>query len=921
MSQHSQNARDSRPRPGTTTRSARAAPSSPPERHVNEGAFRWRLPADGRIAEDLPSWRAFTGQTVETMREWGWLEAIHPADQPEVRTAWQAALATRSPLGIECRVRHHDRGYRTLSLHFLPHLDRRGQIRYWEGSSVDVTRRKDEELARADRKARAQAMETAELLTRERAARRQIEALNADLLRLQALTDTALSHLELDRMLHELLERLLTAMRADDAVVMLVEPEGRNLVLRAARGLEEIPHGPIKVDVGEGFSGAIFAARSPLIVDDLTNYPVASPLLRRLAKSAVGVPLLLGDELLGVLYIGTAAPRRFTEDDVEVLQRVADRVALAIDRAHLYEAERQARQETEVALARAQASESRFRRLVDSGIIGIVVGDAERVIEANDAALQMFGYSRDEIATGRMPWGEWDGRRDARASSDEAANWQADARARQELLTAGSCTPYERVLARPDGTQVPVLLGAALLRREPLEWVCFVIDISERHGLEGEREEARAEAERQAAQLNLIIESMADGVIVYDAQGRTVRTNTAAHRLLGLDAAPPNYFELPARERLSMFAMRDARSRLLTPDELPSMRALGGETITGRNAVDETIHTLDGRVVEVSASAAPLFDHDGHIVGAVGILRDFTERNRLMREREEARVNQLALQEANRRMQAFLGSAGHELRTPLTALKGNVQLLRRRLQAPARSDLSPHTPDVPAGGDPSDAFEEHGAGRRQEDVLIGTQERLERMEVLTNRLVRLVEDVIEVSRVQVGKLELRLADCDLVEVVREAVHEQRQFRPRRTIQTELSQTPVSVRVDRDRLAQVVANYVSNALKYAPDDKPIEISLTADATRARVAVRDHGPGVPVAEQEHIWEEFYQMAGEGGSTQQHVGLGLGLHICKTIVERHGGQVSLDSVPGEGATFWFTLPLATSTPSGGSEARSPV
>ncbi len=109
---------------------------------------------------------------------------------------------------------------------------------------------------------------------------------------------------------------------------------------------------------------------------------------------------------------------------------------------------------------------------------------------------------------------------------------------------------------------------------------------------------------------------------------------------------------------------------------------------------------------------------------------------------------------------------------------------------------------------------------------------------------------------------------------------------------------------------MVTNYVTNALKYAPPDRPVDVSVAARGSRARVAVRDQGPGIPAAERARVWEVFHRVPGatvQGGTKGGMKGsLGLGLHISKAIVTAHGGRVGVKSAVGEGSTFWFTLPL---------------
>src|SRR5258706_5806444 len=187
---------------------------------------------------------------------------------------------------------------------------------------------------------------------------------------MQALADTALSHLALDDLLRELLGRVTAVMGVDTVAIFLLEEGGQTLTLRAARGLGEEDVGRVQISVGQGFVGRIVARREPLIMDadalSATAFEGASPLLREHLRSLAGVPLLVEDpaedhlvsRLVGVLGVGSTTPHCFTEADVPLLQRAADRVALAIDRARLYAAEQDARQPAGAAPAPPQPSEA-----------------------------------------------------------------------------------------------------------------------------------------------------------------------------------------------------------------------------------------------------------------------------------------------------------------------------------------------------------------------------------------------------------------------------------------------------------------------------------------------------------------------------------------------------------------------------------
>ena len=162
---------------------------------------------------------------------------------------------------------------------------------------------------------------------------------DADALRkLQDVTDAALAHLELDELLDELLTRVRDALDADTCAVLLLDDTGNELVARAAKGLEEEVEQGVRIPVGKGFAGRVAATRAPVHIDDLDHADVVNPILREKGiKSMLGVPLVAAGRLIGIMHVGTLTPRHFTDDDASLLQVVAERVALGIDRALVYD--------------------------------------------------------------------------------------------------------------------------------------------------------------------------------------------------------------------------------------------------------------------------------------------------------------------------------------------------------------------------------------------------------------------------------------------------------------------------------------------------------------------------------------------------------------------------------------------------------
>lgn len=328
---------------------------------------------------------------------------------------------------------------------------------------------------------------------------------------------------------------------------------------------------------------------------------------------------------------------------------------------------------------------------------------------------------------------------------------------------------------------------------------------------------------------------------------------------------------------------------------LALQRILNGEM---RNYMAEKRYLRkDGSCVWVQLTSSLIHDPAGMPKYFISIFQDITTRKLaetehaqlLVREqaaRAESHTNEVALQEANQRMDAFISIASHELKSPLTVVRGNIQLAERHLQLAYDPVLS-----------------------AQKNTFDTVSKLLHLADLQVSRINRLVSDLLDLSRIHAGKMKVSLKTWNLVSIVRAMVEEQWVAYPERIFHMELpTQETVSILADADRIGQVMTNYLANAIKYSPTDKPIEVKLSVSGSTARVSVRDEGPGLPDDQHERIWERFHQVQGikeRGGAV---TGLGLGLHISKMIIEQHQGQVGVESTPGQGATFWFTLPCIT-------------
>ncbi len=261
----------------------------------------------------------------------------------------------------------------------------------------------------------------------------------------------------------------------------------------------------------------------------------------------------------------------------------------------------------------------------------------------------------------------------------------------------------------------------------------------------------------------------------------------------------------------------------------------------------------DGTKVDVSLSISPIIDRAGNIIGAAKIARDITERIELERRKDE-----------------FISMASHELKTPITTLKGFTDMLLRKLE---RQGM-------------------------QEEVPM-----LTRMDAQINRLTRLIDELLDVSKVQAGRLDYEEEPVDLAALLRETVEILQPTSPTHPLIVKET-THAMIMGDKDRLGQVLTNLIGNAIKYSPQANQVDLSITTSNKTVTLRVRDYGVGIPKAHQKHIFDRFYR--GRVSHNKAFPGLGMGLYIAHEIVKWHGGEITVESEEGKGSTFVVSLPL---------------
>ncbi|MGB3329360.1 MAG: ATP-binding protein, partial [Thermomicrobiales bacterium] len=354
-------------------------------------------------------------------------------------------------------------------------------------------------------------------------------------------------------------------------------------------------------------------------------------------------------------------------------------------------------------------------------------------------------------------------------------------------------------------------------------------------------------AEDSERRLQSVIQTMPEAVMVVRASTMMLETsNAAAQRMFGL------------RSERQQRSTRITQLRLtgVAESELPVVKAVAeSRVVTG---VELTVTLPDGSRIPVVASAAPLYDDNGEVDVIVGVFQDVRP-----------------LKEAERLRDEFLSVVSHELRSPLTPIRGFAQIIGRDLAN-------------------QDGHEHHVAW-------------LATMQAQADRMTRLVDDLLDVSRLRSGRLMIRPTASDLVSICRSVVESRQASTTDHTVvlETDLETLPASL--DGDRIFQVVDNLVGNAIKYT-EGGSITVALQEQPFihRATITVTDEGTGIPEAERDALFTPFYRARSAAESAVP--GLGLGLYICRELIEAHGGTIALDSAESGGSRFTIALPIHT-------------
>ncbi|HEY8485659.1 MAG TPA: ATP-binding protein [Longimicrobiales bacterium] len=403
-------------------------------------------------------------------------------------------------------------------------------------------------------------------------------------------------------------------------------------------------------------------------------------------------------------------------------------------------------------------------------------------------------------------------------------------------------------------------------------------------------EAAREQAAREALRFATVLDQMADGVVIVDAEGRVELSNKAAAELLS-----PELNQLPLEEWASRYGITTVDGEPYAASDFPLCRACRGEHVRRVTFISRTSGGTDRYL---SASAMPIQTPSGAVTGAAMVIRDVTDEHQyaemlrhvnaeLRRQAEELEAVNRVLREATEAKDQFLAVMSHELRTPINAIMGYTDLL----------DL-----------------EVKGTLNQDQKAMVG------RIRETSKHLLNLINEVLDLRKIDAGQMELTFSRVDVGEVVDSAVQQMLPLATskglRLTVEPAESGTPVVVSADAMRLSQILLNLLSNAVKFT-NEGGIRVRYGTGEDRVEIRVKDTGPGIPPSQRELIFEEFYQI--ESGLSRSSGGTGLGLAIARRIARLMGGDIRVESEYGAGSEFIVNLPLAGIQPGDGPSGKT--
>lgn len=392
-----------------------------------------------------------------------------------------------------------------------------------------------------------------------------------------------------------------------------------------------------------------------------------------------------------------------------------------------------------------------------------------------------------------------------------------------------------------EGINIPADLSLSSLERFDIPAISIIVnDLSK---------QKEAEKLRKALlQLEVIFHNISEAISVYDNKEQIIYANQQAANLLGFQSSK-QIINKTCAEIAQRLHLIDKNGETIPLHKLPAIKS--------KKEISETFkykNIANGNTGWIAINVLPVLDEKGHVRFTIIVLHDITKQKAVEEQKD-----------------AFIGIASHELKTPITTMKAFAQILRKRFAEK---------------GDKKDTY------------------LLKNINEQADRLTNLVNDLLSVSRIESGRLSLKLLPFDLNKLVAKVINDFQFINEIHMIYKE-GRLNEDVIGDMNSIEEVLVNLLNNAAKYSPGAKKIIITVKKEKNMATVSVKDFGYGISLKDRNEIFKRFYRS--EDKEKNKVSGFGLGLYISSEIIRRHNGKIGVISKPGNGSTFYFSLPLS--------------
>jgi len=680
---------------------------------------------------------------------------------------------------------------------------------------------------------------------------------------LYAISKISTQAYDLPSLWEPLLDIVLRTLNVDAGTLMTLE--GDFLVRRVERGMgEEIMKEPPIPSSKGGVSWGVVKSGKPVVITDIAKEKIASKTLAATMHSLVTVPMMARDQIIGVMSVFTRKERNFSRKDLSLFQTIANQAAIAIVSIRSTELLQENRKRMAELAALNELSKSittlfNFEETLSS-IIELIV----KMLKSDMGVLTLFNH-KDRLLHAVSPAvGLSEGQiKDFRLRSDEGLTGQVFCKgvpimmnqidqSTGALLARAAIPGVKSILAAPLKVKSQTLGVIHVFSEKANNFIeedlrLFAI-LSSQAAVVVNSSYMYQEIEEERKKDDALLTSIGEGVLAFDQNEKIIMLNTTGEYITGYLEE-----EVLAKSPNEVLQFSDKQRKPIPSQDLPMKKVLSlGKPVTQSEIY---LRKRNEEFFPAWLSCAATRDADDKVIGGIIVFRDISE---------ELQVEQMK--------QELISIATHELRTPITGIKGYLDMI-------LEGDTGKVNPE--------------------------TQETIGEIVKINQRLADLVDDLLNVGRIEQGRIEMRPVSMDLDKLIIDVVGELSIQAKDKNLELKYSKTATpQVKADPERVRQVLINLIGNAIKYTPSGQ-VEVHVETSGKEVVTYVQDTGLGMNGEAQKRLFEKFYRVKNE--KTRMITGTGLGLWITKQLVEKQGGKIRVESAEGKGSTFSFSLPIS--------------